>query len=143
VAILSVSPLFLALLLGVAWPELLHAAMGTTLGGLSWMVATLLGFAAGALYANGLGRLEHVPGLVASPARRSAATVLAAVPAVGLCVVPALFLLVAGPACATTLQQDESPTGPAVTSVRAAAYDVLGQVLRHLPRALPLAPGAN
>ncbi len=142
VAILSGSPLFLAMLLGAASPELLQAVLGTTLGGLSWVVATLLGCAGGALYASGLGRLEHVPGLVASPARRSAATVLAALPAVGLCLVPALFLLVAGPACATTLQND-APHSPAVTSVRAAAFDVLGQVLRHLPRALPVGPRSN
>ncbi len=138
VAILSGSPLFLAMLLGAASPELLQAVVGTTLGGLSWAVAALLGGAAGALYASGLGRLESVPAVTVSPARRSAATILAALPAVGLCLVPAVFLLIVGPACAAAMEREETPIISAPTSVRGAAYDVLGKVLRHLPRSIPL-----
>lgn len=138
VAIVSGSPLFLAALLAVAWPELLHAAVGTALGGLSWAVAALLGCAGGALYASWLGRLEQLPALAVSPARRSAARVLAALPCMGLCVVPAVFLLVAGPAFAAELQKRDEPLMPETPSVRAAAEDLAGQVLRNLPKAIPV-----
>lgn len=138
VAILSGSPLFLAVLLGAASPELLQAAVGTTVGGLSWVVAALLGGAAGALYASGLGRLEHLPTVTVSPRRRSAATILAALPSVGLCLVPAVFLLIVGPAFATAMEREDTPLLPTSSSVSAAAYDVLGKALRHMPRSIPL-----
>jgi len=138
VAILSVSPLFLAMLLAAASPELLQAVVGTTVGGLSWAVAGLLGGAAGALYASGLGRLEGVSSVTASPRRRSAATILAALPSVGLCLVPAVFLLLVGPAFATAMEREDAPLIPTSSSVSSAAYDVLGKVLRHMPRSIPL-----
>lgn len=138
VGILSVSPLFLGMLLGAASPELLQAVVGTTVGGLSWAVAALLGGAAGALYASGLGRLEGVSAVTGSPRRRSAATILAALPSVGLCLVPAVFLLIVGPAFATAMERQDASLIPTSSSVSAAAYDVLGKVLRHMPRSIPL-----
>lgn len=137
VLIIAGSPLGLALLLAAVSPPLLHAAAGTVLGGLSWAVATLLGLAGGALYASGLGRLAQVPSLSASEARRSAATVLAALPSLGLCVVPAVFLLLAGPAFGSVMERKvESFTAPS-SSIRSEAQDFAGRVLRQLPRALP------
>lgn len=138
VAILSGSPLFLAMLLGTVSPELRQAALGTTLGGLSWAVAALLGGAAGALFASGLGRIESVPAVAVSPRRRSVATVLVALPCVALCVVPAVFLLIVGPACASAMERQEGSIIPSATSVSGAAYDVLGKVLRYMPRSIPL-----
>ncbi|XXF75024.1 hypothetical protein P2318_18300 [Myxococcaceae bacterium GXIMD 01537] len=142
VALVAGSPLFLAALLGAAAPTLLDAALGTVLGGLSWAVAALLGGAGGALYASGLARLETVGVLTVSPRLRSAGTVLAALPSLVLCVVPALFLLFAGPAFATALEHEARPLSAAPVSLRASASDFLGRLRRDLPRALPVRPGS-
>jgi hypothetical protein len=142
VAIVAGSPLAAGLLLGSLQPMLLRTVLGTPVGGLSWALACLLGCVGGLVFARGLARLRDSTDLTASALRRSLGLVLAALPPIGLCIVPALMLLLAGPAYATVLSQRESMSEQAGTTVRSAASGFMGAVKRTLPRQLPLVPRA-
>jgi hypothetical protein len=140
VAIVAGSPLLCAFLLGGLHPLLLQPVLGTTLGGLSWVLAALLGLVGGLLFARRLARLQQSPGLMASPVRRSLGLILAALPPIGLCVAPAVLLLLAGPAYATSLSYEEGLGQQAATTLHSTVSNLADQVRRGLPRQLPLAP---
>jgi short subunit fatty acids transporter len=144
VAIVAVSPLVLAVLKGMLQPMLLRPVLGTPVGGLSWVVACGLGLVGGLLFARGLARQQDASDLeAASPVRRSLGLVLAVLPPLGLCIAPAVMLLLAGPAYATSLAHQESVGTRAVTTLHSAAFDFVGQLRRNMPRQLPSAPSPS
>lgn len=144
VAIVAVSPLVLAVLMGMLQPLLLRPVLGTPVGGLSWVVACALGLVGGLLFARGLARQQDASDLqAASPVRRSLGLVLAVLPPLGLCIAPAVMLLLAGPAYATSLAHQESVGTRAVTTLHSAAADLVGQLRRNMPRQLPRVPSPS
>jgi hypothetical protein len=140
VAIVAGSPLLCALLLGGLYPLLLQPVLGTALGGLSWALAGLLGLVGGFLFARGLIRLHGSPTLRSSPKRRSLGLVLAALPPIGLCIAPAVLLLLAGPAYAMSLSSQEGPGQQRAATLHSTVFELAGQARRSLPRQLPLVP---
>lgn len=142
VAIVAGSPLLVALLLGSLQPLVLRPVLSTPVGGLSWALACLLGWVGGLYFARGLVRLRGSMAFATSSLRRTLGLVLAAIPPIALCIVPALMLLLAGPAYATVASQRESVSAQAETTIRSAATGLLGAVKRTLPRKLPLLPRA-
>ncbi len=140
VAIIAVSPWVLAVLMGLLQPMLLRPVFGTSVGGLSWVAACALGLVGGLLFARGLARQQD---LQASPLRRSLGLVLAALPPIGLCIAPAVMLLLAGPAYATSLARQENVSERAVTTLQSAAFDFVSQVRRGMPRQLPMMPSPS
>lgn len=141
VSIVAASPVVLACLLGVLQPALLQPVLGTMVGGLSWALACLLGWVGGLLFARGLARWQGASACTASPVRRSLGLVLAALPPIALCIAPAVMLLLAGPAYATSLSYREGLGAQPVTSLHSAAFDFVNNVKRNLPRRLPVLPG--
>jgi hypothetical protein len=123
-------------------PLVLRPVLSTPAGGLSWAVACLLGWVGGLYFARGLVRLRGSMAFTASALRRSLGLVLAALPPIALCIVPALVLLLAGPVYATAASQQESMSEQTGTTIRSAATGLLGAVKRTLPRKLPLLPRA-
>ncbi|MDY7224741.1 hypothetical protein [Hyalangium rubrum] len=142
VLIIAGSPVVLACLLGVLQPTLLRPVLGTAVGGMSWGLACLLGWVGGLLFARGLAKLQRSPGF-ASPVRRSFGLVLAALPPLGLCIVPAVVLLLGGPVYATSLSYRENIGQRTVTSLHSAASDFANNVRRNLPRQLPRLPSPS
>lgn len=140
VAIVSCSPLVLAVLMGLLQPMMLRPVLGSPVGGLSWLLACVLGLVGGLLFARGLARQQV---LVASPVRRSLGLVFAALPPIGLCIAPAVMLLLAGPAYATSLAYQENVGTRAVTSLNSAAMDFANQLKRSMPRQLPTLPSPS
>ncbi|RKG65822.1 hypothetical protein D7V88_41690 [Corallococcus terminator] len=57
---------------------------------------------------------------------------------VGLCIVPAVMLLLAGPALATSLAREPLPAPQNLRSLRSNALELLGQARRVIPHRLPL-----
>jgi MFS family permease len=108
VALVALTPFFFAFLLAASAPGLVEPVLGTVLGGASWLLASVLGLLAGALFAGGLSVLTAATPRP-SPARRVLNLVAAALAPVGLCLVPALCLLLAGPMLALQLEQGEAP----------------------------------
>lgn len=106
VALVALTPFFFAFLLAAAAPGLIAPVLGTVLGGASWLLAALLGLLGGALFAAGLSVLGSAPG-ASTPVRRVMNLLAAALVPVGLCLVPALCLLLAGPAVAMRLEQGQ------------------------------------
>ncbi|CAM3511288.1 hypothetical protein COSO111634_17825 [Corallococcus soli] len=137
VAIVAAGPFVLAFLLGAAAPELLEPVLGTPLGGLSWMLATGLGIVGGALFARILAALQR-PRIQASPTLRLVGTLGGAGAVVGLCIVPAVVLLLAGPAWATHLDRERLPAPQGLRSLRSSAVELVGQARRVIPHRLPL-----
>ena len=137
VAIVSSSPLVLAVLMGLLQPMMLGPVLGTPVGGLSWVLACVLGLMGGLLFARGLAKQQ---GEAVSPVRRSLGLVFAALPPIGLCIAPAVMLLLAGPAYATSLEYKENVGARAVTSLNSAAMDFANQLRRSMPRQLPTLP---
>ncbi|MCY1047503.1 hypothetical protein OV208_39760 [Corallococcus sp. bb12-1] len=137
VAIVAAGPFVLAFLLGAAAPELLAPVLGTPLGGLSWLVATGLGILGGALFARILAALQR-PRIQKSPTLRRVGTLGGAGAVVSLCIVPAVMLLLAGPALATSLAREPLPAPQNLRSLRSNALELLGQARRVLPHRLPL-----
>ncbi len=142
VVIVAGSPLLVALLLGSLQPWVLRPVLNTPVGGLSWALACLLGWVGGLFFAWGLARLRGSVAFATSSVRRALGLVLAAIPPIALCIVPALMLLLAGPAYATVASQRESMSEQAGTTIRSAATDLMGAVKRTLPRRFPLLPRA-
>jgi hypothetical protein len=140
VAIVSSSPLVLAVLLGLLQPMMLGPVLGTPVGGLSWLLACVLGLVGGLLFARGLSRRQDV---AVSPVRRSLGLVFAALPPIGLCITPAVMLLLAGPAYATSLASQENVGARAVTSLNSAAMDFAHRLRRSMPRQLPAMPSPS
>lgn len=140
VAIVSGSPLVLAVLIGLMQPMMLKPVLGTPVGGLSWLLACVLGVVGGLVFARGLARQ---PREADSPVRRSLGLVFAALPPIGLCITPAVMLLLAGPAYTTSLAYKESVSQRAVTSLNSAALDFAHQLKRSLPRQLPTLPSPS
>jgi hypothetical protein len=140
VAIVAVSPVVLAVLIGLLQPMLLQSVMGTPVGGLSWLLACALGLVGGLLFARGLAKQQDRQ---VSPVRRSLGLVLAALPPIGLCIAPAVMLLLAGPAYATSLAHQENVGTQAVTTLHSAAFDFVNQVRRSMPRQLPMMPSPS
>jgi hypothetical protein len=140
VAIVSISPWVLAVLMGLLQPMVLRPVLGSPVGGLSWLLACGLGLVGGLLFARGLARQHD---LSASPGRRSLGLVLAALPPIGLCIAPAVMLLLAGPAYATSLAYQEHVGERAVTTLNSAAMDFAHQLRRSLPRQLPMMPSPS
>lgn len=137
VAIVAGTPFLFAFLLAAASPGLIEPVLGTALGGASWGLAALLGLLGGALFAGCLGTLARAPALATSPLRRALGLVFATSVPLGLCIVPALCLLLAGPALAMRLERGavmprEERFHPA---------QELAERLRYqLPRVLPRIP---
>ncbi|WP_147443887.1 hypothetical protein [Corallococcus sicarius] len=137
VAIVAAGPFVLAFLLAAAAPGLLEPVLGTPLGGLSWLLATLLGITGGALFARILAALQR-PRIQASATLRLVGTVGGAGMVVGLCIVPAVALLLAGPTLAMHLGREPLPAPHALRSLRGSAVELLGQARRAFPHRLPL-----
>jgi hypothetical protein len=108
VALVALTPFFFAFLLAASAPGLVAPVLGTVLGGASWLLAALLGLLGGMLFAGGLSTLAAASRRPPSPGRRALHVVFASLAPVGLCLVPALCLLLAGPALALRLEQGES-----------------------------------
>ncbi len=140
VAIVSSSPLVLAVLMGLLQPMLLGPVLGSPVGGLSWLVACALGLVGGLLFARGLAKQQDQ---AASPGRRSLGLVFAALPPIALCIAPAVMLLLAGPAYATSLASQERVGERTVTTLSSAAMDLAGQLRRSMPRRLPMMPSPS
>jgi len=137
VAMVAGSPCVLALLLASASPGLVRPVLGTPVGAASWLLAALLGLLGGALFAAGLSWLQQEPGLHAMPSGRTVGTVLAALVPLGLCIIPAMCLLVAGPELASRKRAPERPRAEALLK----SPQSLAQRLRQsLPRAMPALP---
>jgi hypothetical protein len=140
VAIVASSPIMLAVLIGLLQPMMLGPVLGSPVGGLSWLLACVLGLVGGLLFARGLARQQE---LTASPVRRSLGLVFAALPPIGLCIAPAVMLLLAGPAYATSLASRENVSERTVTTLNSAAMDFVSQVRRSMPRRLPMMPSPS
>jgi len=140
VAIVSSSPLVLAVLMGLLQPMLLGPVLGSPVGGLSWVGACALGMVGGLLFARGLAKQQDQ---VSSPVRRSLGLVFAALPPIGLCIAPAVMLLLAGPAYATSLASQEQVGERTVTTLSSAAMDFASQLRRSVPRRLPMMPSPS
>ena len=137
VAIVASTPFLFALLLAAASPSLVEPVLGTALGGASWLLATLLGVLGGALFAGCLATLARSPTLANSPVRRAFGLVFASLVPMALCIVPALCLLLAGPALAMRLEK-------AVVMPREErfhpAQELAERLKYQLPRVLPRMP---
>ncbi|RJS25135.1 hypothetical protein DRW03_08450 [Corallococcus sp. H22C18031201] len=135
--IIAASPLVLAFLLGANEPALLEPVLRTTVGGLSWVFAELLGLVGGALFAAILGAMQPAAALL-PPTRRAVGTIVGALAPVALCIVPAVALLLAGPTCATVLGQrhPNSEWG----SFSAAASELIIRAREQMPSRLPRLP---
>ncbi|MCY1077736.1 hypothetical protein [Archangium lansingense] len=137
VAMVAGTPFLFAFLLAASSPGLVEPVLGTALGGASWLLAALLGLLGGAVFAGCLGTLARSPAISASPVRRSLGLVFASLVPMGLCIVPALCLMLAGPALAMRLERGalrprEERFHPA---------QELAERLRYqLPRVLPRIP---
>ncbi|HEX8536592.1 MAG TPA: hypothetical protein VF664_03955 [Cystobacter sp.] len=107
VALVALTPFFFAFLLAASAPGLVEPVLGTVLGGASWLLAALLGLLGGALFAGCLSTLTALPGRP-SATRRALHLVAATLVPVGLCIVPALCLMLAGPALALQLEQGQA-----------------------------------
>ncbi|EPX59244.1 hypothetical protein D187_003148 [Cystobacter fuscus DSM 2262] len=135
VALVALTPFFFAFLLAASAPGVVEPVLGTVLGGASWLLAALLGLLGGALFAGCLSTLTALPGRP-SATRRALHLVGATVVPVGLCIVPALCLMLAGPAIALQLEQGQAlpqalrsrPTHPLLEGLR---YQ-LPRVLRNM-----------
>jgi hypothetical protein len=140
VVLVAGSPFLVAFLLAAQAPGLIEPVLGTALGGASWVLAAILGLLGGALFADALGRLEQSPELVASPLRRVSGLLFVSLAPVLLCIVPALCLLLAGPALAVRLEQDGG--GPREMPLRS-PQDIAERLRHQLPRVLPNLPRVN
>ena len=137
VGLVAGSPFFVAFLLAAESPEIIAPVLGTVPGAASWLLAALLGLLGGIVFAACLGRMEQSPELAASPVRRSLGLVLATLVPVVLCIVPAVCLLLAGPALAVRLEQ--GAVMPREERLR--SPQEFAERLRHqLPRVLPNLP---
>lgn len=141
VAVVAGTPFVVAFLLAATSPRLVEPVLGTALGGASWLLAALLGLLGGAVFAGCLSGLAQSPGLRASPIRRVLGLLGAALVPVGLCVVPALCLLLAGPALALRLERGEAvrPARERFDSPRELAQ----RLRQQLPRVIPSLPQVN
>ncbi len=137
VAVVAASPLVLAFLLAASAPGLVEPVLGSLTGGMSWLLAGLLGLLGGLLFAGGLGRLETAPGFRASRVRRAMGTTLALLAPLVLCIVPAVFLLLAGPAVAVRIQRGEEVATKASSRK---PWELTERLKQGLPRSLPRLP---
>jgi hypothetical protein len=137
VAMVAGSPFVLALLLASASPGLVRPVLGTPVGAASWLLAALLGLLGGALFAGALSWLRQQPGFQARPVERTVGTVLAALVPLGLCIIPATCLLLAGPELAVRKAAPQPPRAEALLKSPRALAERLRQ---SLPRAMPALP---
>ena len=99
------------------------------------MLAALLGLLGGALFASCLGTLAQSPGLSSSPIRRALGLVFATLVPMGLCIIPALCLLLAGPALAMRLERGTvMPREERFHPARELAEKLRYQLPRVIPR---------
>ncbi len=140
VVLVAGSPFLVAFLLAVQAPGLIEPVLGTVLGGASWVLAAILGVLGGAVFADCLGRMEQSPELVASPVRRVTGLLFASLAPVLLCIVPAICLLLAGPALAVRLERDGDM--PRELPIRS-PQDIAERLRHQLPRVLPNLPRVN
>ncbi|HZH16440.1 MAG TPA: hypothetical protein VE057_18965 [Archangium sp.] len=135
VAVVASTPFLFAFLLAAASPGLVEPVLGTALGGASWVLAALLGLLGGVLFAGCLGTLAQSPGLSSSPIRRALGLVFASSVPLGLCIIPALCLLLAGPALAMRLERGTvMPREERLHPAREFAERLKYQLPRVLPR---------
>jgi hypothetical protein len=141
VAVVAGTPFIVAFLLAAESPALVEPVLGTALGGASWLLAALLGLLGGALFAACLGWLAQSPGFHRSPVHRVLGLTGATLLPMGLCIVPALCLLLAGPALALRLERGEAvvPTREQASTPRQLAQ----RLLQQLPRVIPSLPQVN
>jgi uncharacterized membrane protein YdfJ with MMPL/SSD domain len=137
VAMVAGSPFVLALLLASASPGLVRPVLGTPVGAASWLLAALLGLLGGALFAGALSWLRQAPGFQARPLERTVRTVLAALVPLGLCIIPATCLLLAGPELAVRQAAPQPRRAEALLKSPRALAERLRQ---SLPRAMPALP---
>jgi hypothetical protein len=133
VVLVGLAPFFVAFVLAASAPGIIAPVLGTVIGGASWVLSALLGVLGAALFAGGLGALRaSYPG---TPTRaRQAMHLTAAFLPVGLCLVPALCLLMAGPVLALRLEQGQVAPRAQVTR---SPQQRLVEALSLLPRLLP------
>lgn len=143
VVMVAGTPFVVAFLLAAGSPGLAEPVLGTALGGASWLLAALLGVLGGVVFAGCLGGLAQSPGFRTSPIRRAFGLIGATLVPMGLCIVPALCLLLAGPALALRLERGESVL-PHAAQERLDSPRQLAQRLRQqLPRVFPSLPQVN
>jgi hypothetical protein len=137
VAVVASTPFLFAFLLAASSPGLVEPVLGTVLGGTSWGLAVILGLLGGAVFAGCLGALSRSPAMAASPVRRVFGLVLATCVPLGLCIVPALCLMLTGPALAVRLERG---VGMVRTERFHPAQELAERLKYQLPRVLPRLP---
>ena len=143
VAMVAGTPFVFAFVLAAAAPALLQRVLGTALGGASWFLAAVLGLVGGALFAGCLSQLSAPTASLSSRLRYTAGMAVASLVSVGLCIVPAFCLLLAGPALSARLERGEVMR-PVVEQLNLSSPEALAEQLMHrLPRKLPNLPHVN
>lgn len=137
VALVAGSPLFFAFLLAASEPRLVEPVLGTVLGGVSWLLAALLGLLGGAVFALFLAGMAQRPELTDSPLRRVGSLLFAATAPLVLCIVPAVCLLLGGPALALRVEQGQ--VAPPEVPFRS-PQDIAQRLRHQLPRVIPNLP---
>ena len=135
VAVVALSPLFFAFLLAASEPGLVQPVLGTVLGGVSWLLAALLGLLGGAVFALFLAGMARQ--LSGSPLQRVGGLLFAAAVPLLLCIVPAVALLLAGPSMA--LRMERGQVLPREMPFRS-PQDIAERLRHQLPRGIPKLP---
>jgi|GEM_PF-2325715 len=135
VVLVGLTPFFFAFTLAALAPGLVQPVLGTVLGGASWMLAALLGLLGAALFAVCLSTLSASSEGPPSRMRRTLHLTAASLVPVGLCLVPALCLLMAGPVLALRLERGD--VAPRAESFRSPQQRLVEGLLYQLPRLLP------
>jgi hypothetical protein len=143
VVMVAGTPFVVAFLLAAAAPGLIEPVLGTALGGASWLLAALLGVLGGAVFAGCLNGLAQSPGFHTSPFRRVFGLIGAALVPMGLCIVPALCLLLAGPALALRLERGETVLPHAAQEQLDSPRQLAQRLRQQLPRVIPSLPQVN
>jgi hypothetical protein len=140
VAVVAGTPFVFAFWLAAAAPALLERVLGTALGGASWVFAALLGLLGGALFAGCLSQLAAPTASLGSRLRYTAGMATGALVSVGLCIVPAFCLLLAGPALSARLERGEVMR-PVAEQLNLGSPEALAeQLMQRLPHQLPRLP---
>ncbi|ATB32951.1 hypothetical protein [Melittangium boletus] len=135
VVLVALTPFFFAFVLAALAPGLVQPVLGTVLGGASWMLAALLGLLGAALFAGCLSALTASSEAPPSRMRRALHLTAASLVPVGLCLVPALCLLLAGPVLALRLEHGEGVLREEPS--RSPQQRLMEGLLYQLPRLLP------
>jgi hypothetical protein len=135
VAVVALSPFFFAFLLAASEPGLVQLVLGTVVGGVSWLLAALLGLLGGAVFALFLAGMARQ--LQGSPLQRVGGLLFATAAPLLLCIVPAVALLIAGPSLARGMEQGQ--VLPREMPFRS-PQDIAQRLRHQLPRVIPNLP---